>query len=79
MRIYSNSNEAGAKQLSANSNEPPWTAIGGPCELPRKSPGLGIAPRRVRIVINSLPRHSRSRTLESHIMIAKSITLMIYD
>ncbi len=51
MRIYSNSNEAGAKQLSANSNEPPWTAIGGPCELPRKSPSLYIALRRMRIVI----------------------------
>jgi len=69
MRIYSNSNEAGAKQLSANSNEPPWTAIGGPCELPRKSPSLCIALRRMRIVIDSLYRHSRSCTLESHIMI----------
>ena len=69
MRIYSLSNEAGAKQLSANSNEPPWTPIAGPSELPHKSPSLCIALRRMRIVINSLLRHSRSRTLESHIMI----------
>lgn len=27
---YSSSNEAGAKRLSENSNEPPWIAIGGP-------------------------------------------------
>ena len=42
MRNLFQSNEAGAKQLSANSNEPPRIEIGGPCELPRKSTGLAM-------------------------------------
>ena len=42
VRIYSNSNEAGAKPLRENSNEPPWSAIGGPSESPRKSTGLAM-------------------------------------
>jgi hypothetical protein len=61
MRIYCNSNEAGAKQLSASSNEATGTLMGGLCEL-RKSPGLWIALRRMRIVIDSLlstPAHAR--------------------
>ena len=42
MRIYSNSNDAGAKPLSRNSNDPAWIAIGGPSESPRRSTGLAM-------------------------------------
>ena len=42
MRIYSSSNDAGAKPLSENSNDPAWIAIGGPSESPRRFTGLAM-------------------------------------